>query len=192
MVTPVISPPPPEIEEPKPAPLQFDPGNLEKSALGFVASASSLPPANIGSTVAPKVELSPPDQWTEKLKYLSEHGTAELADGEAFMFAEDTGEATLFLADGKKIRRVIAVPRDNDVVVATRRPELLKAEDLVYRLALLAKLMPSAAPLAQTKVQGESPTKIAAVEAKPASAFNGDPLLGRADSFVGWLKQMAL
>jgi hypothetical protein len=85
---------------------------------------------------------------------------------------------------------VIAVPRDNDVVVATRRPELLKAEDLVYRLALLAKLMPSAAPLAQTKVQGESPTKIAAVEAKPASAFNGDPLLGRADSFVGWLKHL--
>ena len=189
VVTPVIPPPPPAIEEPKPAPLQYDPGNLEKSPLGFVASASSLPPANVGSATAPKIELSPPDQWTEKLKYLSEHGTAELADGEAFMFAEDTGEATLFLADGKKIRRVIAVPRDNDVVVATRRPELLKAEDLVYRLALLAKLMPSAAPQASPKAESESPTKIAAAPKTP-STFNADSVLARNDGFVGWLKHL--
>ncbi len=84
----------------------------------------------------------PQDEWTKRLMYLEEHGTASLNQGEAFMFAEDTGEATLFLADGGTIRRKIANPRDTKEVVRERRPDILIPEDLMYNLSLLGKLMP--------------------------------------------------
>jgi len=58
------------------------------------------------------------------------------------MFAEDTGEASLFLAEGSVIRRIVQLPRDQTEIVRQRRPDMLIPDDLLYRLSLLGKLIP--------------------------------------------------
>src|SRR5262249_27823181 len=60
------------------------------SAQGVAAVQDAVPER------APETPLDPEDSWTERLRFLVEHGTASLRDGEAFMFSEETGEATLF------------------------------------------------------------------------------------------------
>lgn len=81
------------------------------------------------------------DDWARRLKYLSLNGTGSLKPGEAFMFSEETGEAVLFLADGKRVRRMIAAPTDTHELVKARRPDMLIPADLLYKLSTLGKLV---------------------------------------------------
>ena len=143
--------------------IQDDNGRRSGTSLSFVPAdaseaahdapkAFSIPQSSISSSslLAPlaaqpqsrAADAPAQDEWTKRLMYLEEHGTASLNQGEAFMFAEDSGEATLFLADGGTIRRKIANPRDTKEVVRERRPDILIPEDLMYNLSLLGKLMP--------------------------------------------------
>jgi hypothetical protein len=149
--------------------------------------------ALVPSADARASKLSPTDQWTKRLKYLAENGTGDLAQGEAFMYSEETGEATLFLPDGRRIRRTIATARDNHEVVAERRPELLKPQDGIINLALLGKLLPTqSAPKPKPVPLAESVlTQAAKDSANTQSAtFNADNLMGRSDGFWGWIKHM--
>lgn len=127
--------------------------------------------------------LSPDDDWSKRLKFLNEHGTATLKDGEAFMFSEDTGEATLFLADGQTIRRIIAQPRDAQEVARQRRPDLFVPEDLMYNLSLLAKLMPKEPELTPNTVSPQQP------DLPAENNFNIDNIMGKSQGFWGWLKK---
>lgn len=86
------------------------------------------------------------DEWTKRLRYLAEHGTSSLKRGEAFMFSEDTGEAVLFLADGQRIRRVIAEPLDSQEVIKKRRPDVLIPKELFFNTSLLGKVVGSPPP----------------------------------------------
>ncbi len=94
------------------------------------------------------------------------------------MFSEESGEATLFLADGQTVRRTIYLPRDAQEVVRQRRPDILAPDDLMYNLSLLAKLMPK---------QDEA----AALNKMPdqtAPNFNVENIMGKSQGFWGWLK----
>ncbi len=90
--------------------------------------------------VTPKVVLEN-DAWAKRLKYLSVNGTGSLKAGEAFMFSEETGEAVIFLADGRRIRRIISAPQDTHELVKARRPDMLIPADLLYKLSTLGKLV---------------------------------------------------
>ncbi len=90
--------------------------------------------------VAPRVVLEN-DDWAKRLKYLSVNGTGSLKAGEAFMFSEETGEAVIFLADGRRIRRIISAPQDTHELVKARRPDMLIPADLLYKLSTLGKLV---------------------------------------------------
>ncbi|HMW92097.1 MAG TPA: hypothetical protein PKE54_18870 [Candidatus Obscuribacter sp.] len=82
-----------------------------------------------------------PDPWLDRLRYLNEHGTSSLKPGEAFMFSEESGEALLILGDGKKIRRLIATPRNSQDLVQERRPELLLPKEFLYKLSTQGKVL---------------------------------------------------
>jgi tetratricopeptide (TPR) repeat protein len=131
----------------------------------------------------PQIAPNSDDPWSVRLRYLADHGTGTLKEGEAFMFSEESGEATLFLSDGQTVRRTIYLPRDAQEVVKQRRPDILTPDDLLYNLSLLAKLMP------KQNEQGQS-----AVTAKPeqqqqsAPNFQVNDLMGKSQSFWGWLK----
>jgi hypothetical protein len=86
-------------------------------------------------------EDSPEDEWVSKLRYLAKNGTTSLRPGEAFMFAEDSGEAVLFLSNGQKIRRIIAKPKDKQTIVKERRPDMLLPQDVMIKLSTLGKLV---------------------------------------------------
>lgn len=139
---------------------------------------------------APEKQSPPPpslpeDEWTAKLRYLVEHGTASLKEGEAFMFSEDSGEASLFLADGTTVRRQISPARDAQEVVRQRRPDILVPQDLLYNLSLLGKLMPrQPEQLPETTAMSTDNS-----EATPSN-FNVNDLMGRSESFWGWLKHL--
>lgn len=92
------------------------------------------------STVADGRKASP-DPWLDRLRFLNEHGTSSLKPGEAFMFSEESGEALLILGDGKKIRRLIATPRNNQDLVQERRPELLLPKEFLYKLSTQGKVL---------------------------------------------------
>ncbi|MCW5824293.1 MAG: tetratricopeptide repeat protein [Cyanobacteria bacterium TGS_CYA1] len=81
------------------------------------------------------------DEWTRKLRFLAKNGTGTLKAGEAFFFTEDTGEAILILADGKRIARTVDTPKDRETVVQMRRPDILVPDDLLYNLSLLGKVV---------------------------------------------------
>ncbi|MBS1954740.1 MAG: hypothetical protein JST89_11170 [Cyanobacteria bacterium SZAS-4] len=130
----------------------------------------------------PVIAPNSDDPWSVRLRYLADHGTGTLKDGEAFMFSEESGEATLFLSDGQTVRRTIYLPRDAQEVVKQRRPDILTPDDLLYNLSLLAKLMPKAN-------EQEQPTNIVKTEqpsTQPAFAVND--LMGKSQSFWGWMK----
>jgi hypothetical protein len=98
--------------------------------LSNILSAASQSLASVADKQAPplpKVKLDD-DEWAKKLKNYAEHGASSLKNGEAFMFAEDTGEASLFLADGTTIRRIVAQPKDSNEVMRERRPDISHAE----------------------------------------------------------------
>lgn len=97
------------------------------------------------TAAAPKPVTSTKDEWTQRLTYLNLHGTNTLKPGEAFLFSEETGEALLILADGQKIRRVIATPRRNSDLIKEKRPELLLPKEYLYKLSAQGKVLDAAA-----------------------------------------------
>ncbi|MDX1986190.1 MAG: hypothetical protein SFV17_05850 [Candidatus Obscuribacter sp.] len=110
------------------------------------------------STVADGRKPSP-DPWLDRLRFLNEHGTSSLKPGEAFMFSEESGEALLILSDGKKIRRLIATPRNSQDLVQERRPELLLPKEFLYKLSTQGKVLSeteSPAPEREKAVSDES------------------------------------
>lgn len=82
------------------------------------------------------------DPWTLRLTYLAKNGTSTLKEGEAFMFSEETGEATLFLTDGQVITRRIGDGHQPDDVALMRRPDVMMPEDNTYNISLLGKILP--------------------------------------------------
>ncbi len=130
----------------------------------------------------PVIAPNSDDPWSVRLRYLADHGTGTLKEGEAFMFSEESGEATLFLSDGQTVRRTIYLPRDAQEVVKQRRPDILTPDDLLYNLSLLAKLMPK-------PTEQEQPANTVKTEQKSAQpAFSADDLMGKSQSFWGWMK----
>lgn len=130
-------------------------------------------------TIAPNSD----DPWSVRLRYLADHGTGTLKEGEAFMFSEETGEATLFLADGQTVRRTIYLPRDAQEVVKQRRPDILTPDDLLYNLSLLAKLMPKANEPEPTVTNGKTTQTTV-----PQPPFEVNDLMGKSQRFWGWMK----
>lgn len=127
--------------------------------------------------VKPATQLPPQpgDQWTTRLKYLAENGTASLKPGEAFMFSEETGEASLFLPQGQVVRRFVAPPRNRQDVALQRRPDTLAPPEMMYNLSLLGKLLPKQSePAPQTSAPEESPSL--------------QELLSKPDGVWDWLK----
>jgi hypothetical protein len=124
------------------------------------------------------------DQWAKKLKDLVEHGTNSLKEGEAFMFAEDTGEASLFLSDGTTIRRIVQQPKDAQEVMRQRRPDIAaNADEMLYGLSLLGKLIP------KFDTQTPSPSMVSQPP-DPLGTFHGDNLMSNSQTFWGWLKSV--
>lgn len=130
----------------------------------------------------PVIAPNSDDPWSVRLRYLADHGTGTLKDGEAFMFSEESGEATLFLSDGQTVRRTIYLPRDAQEVVKQRRPDILTPDDLLYNLSLLAKLMPKA------NDQEQPGNSVKTEQAQTQPAFSADDLMGKSQSFWGWMK----
>jgi hypothetical protein len=146
-----------------------------KSNLLSMAGKSAAAPVRPSAQTAPA--QTPEDPWVIRLRYLAEHGTATLKQGEAFMFSEETGEAVIFLTDGRSVRRNITPPRDPEEVVKERRPDMLIPHDLMYNLSLLGKLLPH---------QDSQP------EPKPSTGTfptMEELLKDQQDGFWGWLKQ---
>ncbi len=136
------------------------------------------------TTVAKKEPAKPVDPIDERLKYLAEHGTSSLKEGEAFMFSEESGEATLFMSNGEVIRRTIAIARGHEEVAQLRRPDILIPEELIYNLALMAKILPKQEEPKETV--GE-PTETAPRLKVPASLLKTD---SQPHSFSDWLKDV--
>lgn len=151
---------------------------------GSTISSDSHAPQIVDDQKPYKPVMAPnsDDPWSVRLRYLADHGTGTLKEGEAFMFSEESGEATLFLSDGQTVRRTIYLPRDPQEVVKQRRPDILTPEDLLYNLSLLAKLMPK-------PIEQEQPANSAKTEQTSAQpAFAVDDLMGKSQSFWGWMK----
>jgi tetratricopeptide (TPR) repeat protein len=174
--------------------IPFQMPNLPSSNLSLFntmsgANAAAHPDPRIGLTAeepkSNKPEIAPnsDDPWSVRLRYLADHGTGTLKEGEAFMFSEETGEATLFLSDGQAVRRTIYLPRDAQEVVKQRRPDILTPDDLLFNLSLLAKLMPK--PNEQEQPAVTSKTEH---QAAPAPNFEANDLMGKSQNFWGWLK----
>src|SRR5579875_511530 len=154
-----------------------------QDAAGRAFTAPSMPSSHMRwiATAQPAQAARKPaeDAWTQRLRYLAQHGTASLKAGEAFMFSEETGEAVLFQRNGETIRRCIAGPRDPREVAMERRPDILRPQELSYNLSLLGKLLPR---------QSAGPGKPTAA---PESLGNisMSEILTRSNGFWDWLKQ---
>jgi hypothetical protein len=132
----------------------------------------------------PQIAPNSDDPWSVRLRYLADHGTGTLKEGEAFMFSEESGEATLFLSDGQTVRRTIYLPRDAQEVVKQRRPDILTPDDLLYNLSLLAKLMPKQ----NEQEQSAAAAKPEQRQQQSAPNFEVNDLMGKSQNFWGWLK----
>lgn len=155
------------------------------------SNASDTPATQ--SIEAPKVykpvkALNSDDPWSVRLRYLADHGTGTLKEGEAFMFSEETGEATLFLADGQTVHRAIYLPRDAQEVVKQRRPDILNSDDLLYNLSLLAKLMPKPNEQQPQPPMPQQSIGSPAIQQPSQSNFEAKDLMGKSQNFWGWLK----
>ncbi len=129
-----------------------------------------------------KAAEKPIDPIDARLKYLAEHGTSSLKEGEAFMFSEESGEATLFMGNGEVIRRTIAVARGHEEVAKLRRPDILIPEELIYNLALMAKILP--------KQDEAKESEISAEPKEAAPTLKRPEILGKPHSFTDWLKDV--
>ncbi len=134
----------------------------------------------------PQIAPNSDDPWSVRLRYLADHGTGTLKEGEAFMFSEESGEATLFLSDGQTVRRTIYLPRDAQEVVKQRRPDILTPDDLLYNLSLLAKLMPKQNEQEQSAATAKPEQQ--KQQQQTAPNFEVNDLMGKSQSFWGWLK----
>lgn len=198
------------------APAADKPWNLPLpsfTATGFFAAFNRLC-ATVSTAPMPesKPPAQPEDEWVKRLRYLNEHGTSTLKDGEAFMFSEDTGEAVLILASGKRIQRIIAQPQDMQEVLKLRRPDVLIPQELMYNLSLLGRLMPreetelqrvpsntqqpSPSPSTSTSTSSTSTSsKFALPSVKPNTPlseidkpFASGEMLGRREGIVDWFR----
>lgn len=115
------------------------------------------------------------DAWTLKLRDLALHGTDSLKGGEAFMFSEETGDATLFLTNGQVINRHVLPPRDPEEVTRARRPDINDPKGLQYNLSLLGKLLPRAEKQAEKSSQD--------------SGITLNDLSKKSDNVWGWFRQ---
>jgi tetratricopeptide (TPR) repeat protein len=97
------------------------------------------------------------DPWTLRLTYLSKNGTSTLKEGEAFMFSEETGEATLFLTDGQVITRRIGDGHQPEDVALMRRPDVMMPEDNTYNISLLGKILPKSGAKKQPNQSADDP-----------------------------------
>lgn len=180
--------------------LPFSVEDLHKNLVSSDWLMSALPRRDAPRKPAPKtkepVKAKAPtqqpaeDEWTVRLRYLKEHGTGSLKEGEAFMFAEDTGEAVLFLAGGKKIRRVIAQPQTEDEIVKARRPDILVPKELLYDLSLLGKVVdeePSGASMDDALPPSSPSIGKSATDREPPR-FRMERLYEEPNGFVDWLK----
>jgi hypothetical protein len=181
----------------KPLPLVEPPQGHSALATSNGKPAFAVPemPSASSSILSPlskmaQTEHANEDDWTKRLRYLSEHGTASLKEGEAFMFAEDTGEATLFLPDGQTIRRTIAPTRSEDEIVRERRPDMLIPEELMYNLSLLGKLMPKFGEQDKTEQSQSAPPSDTTDNQSAEPKFNVDNLMGDSQGFWGWLQHI--
>lgn len=125
---------------------------------------------------------TPADPIDARLKYLAEHGTSSLKEGEAFMFSEESGEATLFMGNGEVIRRTIAIARGHEEVAKLRRPDILIPEELIYNLALMAKILP--------KQDEPKETEITAERKETAPTLKMPEILNKPHSFTDWLRDV--
>jgi len=124
----------------------------------------------------------PVDPVEARLKYLAEHGTASLKEGEAFMFSEESGEATLFMGNGEVIRRTIAIARGHEEVAKLRRPDILIPEELIYNLALMAKILPKQDATKESEISVE-PKETAPTLKMPA-------ILDKPRTFTDWIRDV--
>lgn len=161
-------------------------GSPKSGWLGITSLASNNASSVIGDAATQDAQTSPAgtpdeDEWTKRLRDLNENGTGTLKTGEAFMFSEDTGEAVLFLADGQKIRRIIAEPVSSDELLKLRRPDVMVPKELYYDTSLLGKVVP---PIpAPPPPAAAAPTSI-----KQPPPFKMEDLVGGSNGFFGWLK----
>lgn len=81
------------------------------------------------------------DPWTVRLRYLALKGTSTLKPGEAFVFSEETGDATLFLVNGQSVRRHVLPALDPEDTASARRPDIMHPNGVQYNMSLLGKLM---------------------------------------------------
>ncbi len=188
----------PQQQAPAENKLAFQLPNFEAAGRGWLNSftqatsgtvSASGNPATVSRTTATVRQDN--DSWAKKMRYLQEHGTSMLKDGEAFMFSEETGEGVLFLADGQVMRRTIAEPRDSQDVVRERRPDIIAPAEVLYNLSLLGKLMPKAENREQQMSQTESDQSGNPTLAPPTKGdFKVDDLMGNSQGFWGWLKNV--
>jgi hypothetical protein len=153
-------------------------------------NANDKPQTSLAESTKQSTVKLDSDEWAVKLRDLVEHGTNSLKDGEAFMFAEDTGEASLFLAEGSVIRRIVQLPRDQTEIVRQRRPDMLIPDDLLYRLSLLGKLIPHP-DTTNTQVAPSDLAEIPNIQQSTttqAKDFKVDNVMGESQNFWGWLK----
>ncbi len=139
-----------------------------------------------------KTPAAPEDEWVKRLRYLNENGTGTLKDGEAFMFSEDTGEAVLILASGKRIQRIIAQPQDAQEVLKLRRPDVLIPHELMYNLSLLGRLMPKEEPAVQRPAPitvQQSPSITSSQSASELDKpFATGEMLGKREGIFDWFR----
>lgn len=181
--------------------LPFSVEDLHKNLVSSDWLMSSLPrrddkPRSVSRAKEPDakapIKAKPPapqpaeDEWTVRLRYLKEHGTGSLKEGEAFMFAEDTGEAVLFLAGGKKIRRVIAQPQTEEEIVKARRPDILVPKELLYDLSLLGKVVDD--EQAGAGITDSLPPAGPSTGEREPPRFRMERLYEEPNGFVDWLK----
>ncbi len=157
--------------------LTMPPAISEKISL-VAALLSAFSHEKIQSSVAQKQQEKPLDPIEERLKYLAEHGTSSLKEGEAFMFSEESGEATLFMANGEVIRRTIAPSRGHEEVAQLRRPDILIPEELIYNLALMAKILP----------KQEEPKETVGELKETAPTLKMPAIIDKPHGFSDWLK----
>lgn len=132
-------------------------------------------------------ELPIKDKWTDKMVFLNKNGTGSLKRGEAFMFSEDTGEAVLFLADGRRIRRIIAPSQNSERIVKLRRPDVLVPKELFYDASLLGKVVAKKNPQSRSLAQKHKRTKTA--NKKPPT-FHMEKLTGESNSLIGTIRDV--
>ena len=178
--------------------LAYTPGNKPRATKSNTKEKLSESTTQTHAVTVNSVEILD-DDWTHRLKDLAENGTGSLKSGEAFMFSEDTGEAVIFLADGKRVRRYVAQPKGTNKMMELRRPDALVPDELTYDTSLLGKIIQGqldSGKNGQNKISaGHSkpitPPSLRAREApKPPPSFQVEELTDGSASVMNWLRSL--